>query len=199
MNRYDFVLIFDVRDGNPNGDPDAGNLPRVDSETGCGIVTDVCLKRKIRNFVQITKNYARPYDIYIKENAVLGDAHVKTFKELGINIGEESRQSISSALFEAFSEITLPDGLTLEEGEEGADGNLVVASDADKKAIKKWLKEEKPSKEITAIIKATLRDAKSRNPTGEETEKGREEMCKNFYDIRSFGAVLALKSAPNCG
>ena len=54
-NRYDFVLLFDVKDGNPNGDPDAGNLPRVDPETGCGLVTDVCLKRKVRNYIQLTK------------------------------------------------------------------------------------------------------------------------------------------------
>ena len=67
QNRYDFVLLFDVKDGNPNGDPDAGNLPRLDAETGKGLVTDVCLKRKIRNYVQITKEYKRPYDIYVKE------------------------------------------------------------------------------------------------------------------------------------
>ena len=70
-NRYDFVLIFDVKDGNPNGDPDAGNLPRIDPETGHGLVTDVCLKRKVRNFVQTTKKLERPYDIFIKEKGVL--------------------------------------------------------------------------------------------------------------------------------
>ncbi|MBE7488697.1 type I-C CRISPR-associated protein Cas7/Csd2 [bacterium] len=70
-NRYDFVIIFDVQDGNPNGDPDAGNLPRIDPETGRGLVTDVCLKRKIRNYVQVTKNMASPYDIFVKEKAIL--------------------------------------------------------------------------------------------------------------------------------
>ena len=70
-NRYDFVLVFDVKDGNPNGDPDAGNLPRIDSETGHGLVTDVCLKRKVRNYVQIVKATKSPYDIFIKEKAVL--------------------------------------------------------------------------------------------------------------------------------
>lgn len=78
-NRIDFVYIFDVQDGNPNGDPDAGNLPRVDAETGMGLVTDVCLKRKVRNYVQIAKQLAPGYDIFIKEKAVLntliGDAH----------------------------------------------------------------------------------------------------------------------------
>lgn len=70
-NRIDFVYIFDVQDGNPNGDPDAGNLPRVDAETGMGLVTDVCLKRKVRNYVQVAKDSADGYDIFIKEKAVL--------------------------------------------------------------------------------------------------------------------------------
>ena len=70
-NRIDFVYIFDVQDGNPNGDPDAGNLPRVDAETGMGLVTDVCLKRKVRNYVQVAKQLADSYDIFIKEKAVL--------------------------------------------------------------------------------------------------------------------------------
>lgn len=70
-NRIDFVYIFDVQDGNPNGDPDAGNLPRVDAETGMGLVTDVCLKRKVRNYVQVAKQLADGYDIFIKEKAVL--------------------------------------------------------------------------------------------------------------------------------
>ena len=70
-NRIDFVYIFDVQDGNPNGDPDAGNLPRVDAETGMGLVTDVCLKRKVRNYVQVAKGCAENYDIFIKEKAVL--------------------------------------------------------------------------------------------------------------------------------
>lgn len=78
-NRYDFVLFFDVKDGNPNGDPDARNLPRVDPETGHGLVTDVCLKRKVRNFVHLAKSSSAGNDIFIKEKAVLnnmiGNAH----------------------------------------------------------------------------------------------------------------------------
>lgn len=73
-NRIDFVYIFDVQDGNPNGDPDAGNLPRVDAETGMGLVTDVCLKRKVRNYVQIAKELADGYDIFIKEKAILNNS-----------------------------------------------------------------------------------------------------------------------------
>lgn len=81
--RYDFVLLFDVQDGNPNGDPDAGNLPRVDAETGHGLVTDVCLKRKVRNFVCLTKGEAVGYDIYVKEKAVLIRSHERAYKATG--------------------------------------------------------------------------------------------------------------------
>ena len=70
-NRIDFIYIFDVQDGNPNGDPDAGNLPRIDAETGMGLVTDVCLKRKVRNYVQVAKELSDGYDIFIKEKAIL--------------------------------------------------------------------------------------------------------------------------------
>lgn len=70
-NRIDFVYLFDVQDGNPNGDPDAGNLPRVDAETGLGLVTDVCLKRKVRNYVSVAKNFAPGFDIFIKQKAIL--------------------------------------------------------------------------------------------------------------------------------
>lgn len=72
--RYDFVLLFDVKDGNPNGDPDAGNLPRLDAETGHGLVTDVCLKRKVRNFVQLSKQQEPGFDIFVKEKAILNNA-----------------------------------------------------------------------------------------------------------------------------
>jgi CRISPR-associated protein Csd2 len=72
-NRYDFVLLFDVKDGNPNGDPDAGNLPRIDPETGNGLVTDVCMKRKVRNYVQLVKATEAGYDIFIKEKAILNN------------------------------------------------------------------------------------------------------------------------------
>lgn len=76
-NKIDFVYVFDVQDGNPNGDPDAGNLPRIDAETGEGLVTDVCIKRKVRNYVQVAKRtdkgQEKGYDIFIKEKAVLND------------------------------------------------------------------------------------------------------------------------------
>ena len=117
--RYDFVLFFDVKDGNPNGDPDAGNLPRIDAETGHGIVTDVCLKRKIRNYVQMTKGQEAGYDIFVKEKAVL-------------------------------------------------------------------------NKEIDTVYAELKIDANSKKPAkGDLIEKGRAGMCRKFFDIRTFGAVLS--------
>lgn len=83
-NRYDFVLLFDVKDGNPNGDPDADNLPRIDPETSQGLVTDVCLKRKVRNFVGIAREDQAPFEIYVKEKAVLNRQHQRAYEQVGI-------------------------------------------------------------------------------------------------------------------
>lgn len=196
-NRIDFVYIFDVKDGNPNGDPDAGNLPRIDAETGMGLVTDVCLKRKVRNYVQVAKCTKEGFDIYIKEKAVLGRSHIAAFKALGYVLGEESKKIIKDELVEELTDASLFDGLSIQEEEDKY--YLVVASDADKDAIKEWLKETELSKNSIKFIKDVLKDAKSRKQTPKETEGGRKWMCSNFYDIRTFGAVLSLKSVPNCG
>jgi CRISPR-associated protein Csd2 len=115
-NRYDFVYFFDVKDGNPNGDPDAGNLPRVDPETGHGLVTDVCLKRKVRNFITISQPKTIGFDIFIKERTILN----------------------------------------------------------------KLIDEAHEQEEVKAKQKA------------EKTEEARKFMCKKYYDIRAFGAVLSI-------
>ncbi|HRQ56403.1 MAG TPA: type I-C CRISPR-associated protein Cas7/Csd2 [Azoarcus taiwanensis] len=122
-HRYEFVYLFDVTNGNPNGDPDAGNLPRLDPETNCGLVTDVALKRKIRNFVALDKNDGSGYAIYMKEKSILNDQHL-----LGRNAV----------------------GLTNESKEE----------------LKKLPKDQEKAREITAW------------------------MCANFFDVRTFGAVM---------
>lgn len=85
-HRYEFVLLFDVKNGNPNGDPDAGNMPRLDPETNQGLVTDVCLKRKIRNYVELTQSDKEGYAIYMQEKAVLNDQHKKAYEKLDIKI-----------------------------------------------------------------------------------------------------------------
>ncbi len=92
-NRYDFMLVFDVKDGNPNGDPDAGNLPRVDAETGQGLVSDVCLKRKVRNYVQLTKAGQPGYDIFVKEKAILNNTIAKAYEDLGIQLDTSDKKS----------------------------------------------------------------------------------------------------------
>lgn len=115
QNRYDFVLFFDVKDGNPNGDPDAGNLPRIDPETGHGLVTDVCLKRKVRNFVQLDKDSAAGYDIFVKEKAILNNLITEAHKDETVK-GKEK---------------------------------------------------------------------------GEKTEAARQVMCRKYYDVRTFGAVMS--------
>jgi CRISPR-associated protein Csd2 len=195
--RYDFVFLFDVKDGNPNGDPDAGNLPRIDAETGMGLVTDVCLKRKVRNYVLLNKEGKSPYDIYVKEKAVLGRAHNVAFADLGIALGEEGRREVPEGLTQAIEDFPLPEGLSLDEEDEKL--FLVVAADADVKSAKQALKEAKPEGGLKKFFDEALKGVKSRKPTAEETGKGRDWMCSHFYDIRTFGAVMSLKSAPNCG
>ncbi len=83
QHRYDIVYLFDIADGNPNGDPDAGNLPRIDPETGQGLVTDVCLKRKIRNYVGLRHGEKPPYEIYVKEKAILNAQHERAYQAVG--------------------------------------------------------------------------------------------------------------------
>lgn len=134
-NRYDFALVFDVQDGNPNGDPDAGNLPRLDAETGCGLVTDVCLKRKVRNFIQMTKSGIEGFDIFVKEKAVLNNLIDSAYSRLGIEL----------------------------------DAPPALKSDGAKRN-------------------------KAGTGQGSEVEKARAEMCRSYYDIRSFGAVMSTGS-----
>lgn len=203
-NRYDFVLLFDVHDGNPNGDPDAGNLPRLDAETGQGLVTDVSLKRKVRNFVGLTKQqpggkFEDGFDIYVKEKAVLGHAHVEAFKKLDISLGEEKTVDVPEDLQEVVRDMALPDGIEPFNDEEGQ-LSLKLAAVLDKAEVTQWLKDTPDlDKKAAKLIEQAVKGAKSRKPTRDETERGRTQMCRDFYDIRTFGAVLSLKTAPNCG
>jgi len=203
-HRYDFVLLFDVENGNPNGDPDAGNLPRLDPETGKGLVTDVCLKRKVRNYMQLVKSdpdgrVENGFDIYIKERAVLGRAHVAAFTNLKIELGQDLMVPIPENLVEAIKEASLPDGMELAEDEDDK-LTLVVSGTTDKKEAAQQIKDaDGLGKPLAAFLAKAIKDAKTRKPTRDETDRGRDWMCKNFYDVRTFGAVMSLKSAPNCG
>ena len=131
-NRYEFVIFFDVENGNPNGDPDAGNMPRIDPETGYGLVTDVCLKRKIRNYVEMAKEGESGYRIYVKDSVPLNRSDAEACAYIGV----------------------APD---------------------------------------------KLKDAKKKDD--QLDSKLRDFMCQNFYDIRTFGAVMTtfVKGALNCG
>jgi CRISPR-associated protein Csd2 len=99
QNRYDFVLFFDVKDGNPNGDPDAGNLPRIDPETGHGLVTDVCLKRKVRNYVQLAKGCAVPFDIFVKEKAILNNLIDEAHEQDAVKSKEKGEKTEAARQF----------------------------------------------------------------------------------------------------
>ena len=138
-NRYEFVVFFDVENGNPNGDPDAGNMPRIDPESGYGLVTDVCLKRKIRNYVETVKENEAGYKIYIREDVPLNRSDKEACESVGIKEKEDKK---------------VPEAL---------------------KALKK----------TDADVDIKLRDY----------------MCENFYDIRTFGAVMTtfVKASLNCG
>ncbi len=104
-NRIDFVYIFDVQDGNPNGDPDAGNLPRVDAETGMGLVTDVCIKRKVRNYVQVAKECAKGYDIFIKEKAVLNKSIDAAHEDEGVKNAADKTTAARDWMCKTFYDI----------------------------------------------------------------------------------------------
>lgn len=138
-NRYEFVVLFDVENGNPNGDPDAGNMPRIDPESGLGLVTDVCIKRKIRNYIETVKEEEKGYQIYIKEEVPLNRSDREACKSLGIEDTEDKKVTES---------------------------------------LKK-LKKNDPDADV----------------------KLRDYMCENFYDIRTFGAVMTtfVKASLNCG
>lgn len=96
-HRYDLVYYFDITDGNPNGDPDSGNMPRFDPETGQGLVTDVCLKRKIRNFVGLVKEEQPPFEIYVKERAVLNSQHDRAWEAVAPSVKAADRKNLSAA------------------------------------------------------------------------------------------------------
>ena len=131
-NRYEFMILFDVENGNPNGDPDAGNLPRIDPDSGYGLVTDVCLKRKIRNYVELVKESEPGYRIYVKEGVPLNRSDNEAYQSIGVT---------------------------------------------DK----------------------SVKEAKKKDP--DIDLKIRNYMCDNFFDIRTFGAVMTtfVKAALNCG
>jgi len=155
-NRYDFVLIIDVKDGNPNGDPDAGNMPRLDAESGHGLITDVSLKRKVRNFVGLVKEQderepvdgEKRFEIYVREKAILNHQNQRAYSALNLAVAPE---------------------------EQAQEATETEATDTKKK---------KPAKE-------------KRKGSADEVGQARKWMCQNFFDVRTFGAVMS--TGVNCG
>lgn len=175
-NRYEFVLLYDVKNGNPNGDPDGGNMPRIDPETGHGIVTDVCLKRKIRNYVDLVKNNESPYEIHVREGAFLSEHHKRAHRSLD---HEKYHVFVPADLRDELRAYNrYPEGVGFEN--DGLYLQLSCDLDMAKKAIGK-LKDI--SDASTALLKELFVNSKEM--------VAKKWMCKNFFDVRTFGAVMS--------
>ena len=198
--RHDFVLIFDVTDGNPNGDPDAGNLPRTDPETMQGLVTDVALKRKVRNFVALVAEDEEDEDrrsalnIYIEHKGVaLNAQHRKAYRALDIATSEPGSMPVTDpGVLETLRTITLPDGFTLLEPEqESGEYQLIYSgelSEEDRKAALEAIDTE--STAAKKFAEKVSKEAKTVKASREQVNQSSEWMSRHFYDIRMFGAVM---------
>ena len=196
--KHDFVLVFDGADGNPNGDPDAGNLPRTDPETMEGLVTDVALKRKVRNFVAFVAEddeYAsrrESLNIYVEhKGTALNAQHRKAYRAKQIPTSEPGRQRITDeALIEFFSRVQ-PGGFTLTEPTEDSPRELVYSGELSKEDLTATLDaigEQNPA--AKKFAQDVSKRAKEIKPTRQQVEDVRGWMCEHFYDIRMFGAVM---------
>lgn len=196
MKRYDFVYLFDVTDGNPNGDPDAGNLPRVDPETGHGLVTDVCLKRKVRNYIGLVKKEKPPYEIYVKEKAVLNSQQKRAY----IALDKDKKNFTEKAIPESLEVKLIKEVIKAIKAK--ADQLKVVESDSvylrlslfgKLAAMKKKCKADDKNKLDPAavnFVRKLLEKASKRSRVSKEPE-AQKWMCENFFDIRAFGAVMS--------
>ncbi len=197
-NRYEFVYLFDVTNGNPNGDPDSGNAPRQDFETGKGLVTDVCLKRKIRNYVDIAEKNLPPYEIHVREGAFLSEHH----KRAHLAIENETIQVIiPEDLVEELREFeAYPDGITF--SSEGERPCLVLSlatlEETKKKAEKLKEKKKKEDAENARLLSPAARAIIRELFIDSKEKKAAHWMCKNFFDVRTFGAVMSTGDA-RCG
>ncbi len=166
-NRIDFVYIFDVQDGNPNGDPDAGNLPRVDAETGMGLVTDVCIKRKVRNYVQVAKGLVSGYDIFVKEKAILNNEIDKAHDDVKVKAAQNKTAAARQYMCEHYYDIRTF-GAVMSTGKNAGQVRgpiqLTFARSADPVATSEH--------SITRIAVATPKEAESQN--GENHTMGRK-------------------------
>ena len=195
--RHDFILLFDVRDGNPNGDPDAGNRPRTDAETGQGIVSDVAIKRKIRDYVTTYASYEPDGDrrtqlnIYIEHRGVLNAQHRKAYQALNIPVASSITTEVSDPAFRmALEDAALPEGFELTN--ENDDMSLAYTGELDQDNLKAALSEfeELGGVQLRQFITNFTRRARNVKATREEIARAQNWMTQNFYDIRMFGAVM---------
>lgn len=196
--KHDFVILFDVTDGNPNGDPDAGNLPRTDPETMEGLVTDVALKRKVRNFVAAVaddedyRDRREVLNIYVEhKGAALNAQHRRAYRAREIPTSEPGKEEVrDESLVEFFSRF-LPEGFTLTEPTEEAPRELIYSGELSREDLTAALDSiVAESREAKKFAEKVSKKAKKVDPTRKQVEDAREWMCANFYDIRMFGAVM---------
>lgn len=184
--RHDFVLLFDITLGNPNGDPDAGNLPRVDPETMHGIVTDVAIKRKVRNYAQL----ARKMPIFIQSEVSLNSLIVKGFRDSGVQPPQVTLAD--DDLIDWFGENN-PEGFTVDDNLLTYGGDSKKASDIQKALLQDVpdTAENKGLRDALKKVGKEVADAASKQKIGaKERVSARERLCQDYYDVRTFGAVL---------
>ncbi len=212
--RHDFVLLFDVTDGNPNGDPDGGNMPRTDPETMQGLVTDVALKRKIRNYVSLVADdetdtaKAAKLKIFIEHHGVLNDQIRKAYTDLKIPTGKpvkeveafvkdgksDDEKKKIDALVANLREVSqdLPDAFTFIDEVEEEPAALEYSGELTPDELKTALDEiETLDKDVRKFIEATAKKSGKPDKNRANAEKARGWMCANFYDVRMFGAVMS--------
>jgi CRISPR-associated protein Csd2 len=207
QRRHDFVLLFDVTDGNPNGDPDGGNMPRTDAETSHGLVTDVCLKRKIRNYVstysehEASEEQAKRLNIFVEHHGVLNNQIRRAYTEQGIPTGKPASDVIKEpAVLEILREYKhlLPAAFTFTDSEGDNEDDVVPTLAYSGELTASELTEELEktdelyqNKAVKKFIDALTKKAGKPDKSRANAEKARTWMCENFYDVRMFGAVMS--------
>jgi len=199
--KHDFLIVFDVTDGNPNGDPDAGNLPRTDPETMEGLVTDVALKRKVRNFVGIAaedQTVPGRFKIFVEHHGVLNDQIRRAYVDLGMDVGKRIEKPVTdSKVIENLQAIkeALPAAFAFTDVPENSDDQPRLAysgeySEAEFKEHLDGLGDTVIPKTKT-LLSSLKKDSGKPDKNRDNVEKARGWMCENFYDIRMFGAVMS--------
>jgi CRISPR-associated protein Csd2 len=207
QRRHDFVLLFDVMDGNPNGDPDGGNMPRTDAETSHGLVTDVCLKRKIRNYVstyaeyEATEAQKQHLNIFVEHHGVLNNQIRRAYTEQNIPTGKPTSEVIKeAAVLDVLREYKrlLPSAFMLTDSEGATEEDVVPTlaytgelSAAELQEALEASEELYQNKAVKKFIDALTKKAGKPDKNRANAEKARKWMCANFYDVRMFGAVMS--------